>query len=194
NGTLQDLGALTIAGAGSTRTLATAITLSSYTQAEGTFTAGTHAVTISNSVGGGGFTISGGTFNAPSSTLTVADPVDAGTTFNIFGGTFNHNSGTVQFTGQYMTANVPSSVNFNNVTIAMDNGTPFHIATGKTMTINGALTLTSGQLGYVQGSGTLDAKGAVAIGAAFGGSTLGDPGTNLLIDGAGDQSFVVGSG
>src|SRR5207253_8120526 len=84
NGTLQDLGALTIAGPTSTRTLTSAIKLTAFTQTDGTFTAGNHALTT------GGFTLSGGTFNAPSNTLTVS-----GDWTHTGGGTFNHNSGTV---------------------------------------------------------------------------------------------------
>src|SRR5207253_4834438 len=57
--------------------------------------------------------------------------------------------------------------------------------------VNGTLTLTEGALGA--GTGTIDAKGALVVGAGFDGAANAQ-GTLLLIDGAGDQSFVVPSG
>src|SRR5207249_5824572 len=68
---------------------------------------------------------------------------------------------------------------------------PLGVAAGKTLTVNGALTLTDGYLGA--GTGTIDAKGSIAVGAGFHGAAY-PQGTLVLIDGAGDQSFVVPSG
>src|SRR5207245_1470434 len=167
-----------------------------YTQSDGTFTAGSNALTISPTGGAGAFTLSGGTFTAPSGTLTVDDPLSYGTTFTINGGTFNHNNGTVQFTGYYVAADVPANQPFNNVTVAMNSGYLFNVAHGKTLTVNGTLALNSGYLYGYSGvvDGIIDAKGPVSIGAAFQGSYYGYAGTTVLIDGAGDQSFVVPAG
>src|SRR5439155_3049720 len=72
----------------------------------------------------------------------------------------------------------------------------FDVAHGKTLTVNGTLALNSGYLYGYSGvvDGTIDAKGPVSIGAAFQGSYYGYAGTTVLIDGAGDQSFVVPAG
>ena len=62
-----------------------------------------------------------------------------------------------------ITVDVPGSVNFNNVTVNMFPGTLYSlsVAAGKTLTVNGTLTLTEGYLGA--GTGTIDAKGALII-------------------------------
>src|SRR5205085_10937230 len=109
------------------------------------------------------------------------------------------NSGTLLFTNGYTSyvtkVDVPSSVHFNNVTVD-NSGSYLGVASGKTLTVDGTLTLTSGALYGSAGSydGTLNAKGPVSIGAAFQGSYYGHEGTMVLIDGAGDQSFVVPAG
>ena len=59
------------------------------------------------------------------------------------------------------------------------------------MTVNGTLALSDGLFGGA--AGTLDAKGPVSVAAGFQGASV-PYGTLLLIDGAGDQSFVVPDG
>src|SRR5207244_9631539 len=95
--------------------------------------------------------------------------------------------------GYYVAADVPANQPFNNVMVAMNSGYLFDVAHGKTLTVNGTLALNSGYLYGYSGvvDGTIDAKGSVSIGAAFQGSYYGYAGTTVLIDGAGDQSFVV---
>src|SRR5207245_10614282 len=75
------------AGYTGTITLARSLTVNgAFTQAAGTFTAGSNALTINGSAGvAGNFTLSGGTFNAPSGTFTYSDPWGWGPTFTISG-------------------------------------------------------------------------------------------------------------
>ena len=181
------------AGYTGTIDLARSLTITgTYTQAAGTLTAAGNALTIDD----GNFTLSGGTFTAPSSTLSF-NATGADRTFTISGGTFTHNSGIVQFGNSnsfVITLDVPSNQSFNNVTVDMFDGNPgfpLSVASGKTLTVDGTLTLTNGYLGA--GTGNIDAKGAIVVGAGFDGATA-PQGTLLLINGAGDQSFVVPSG
>ena len=189
-GTITNLNINT--GYSGTIDLARSLTINgNFSQAAGTFTAGNNDVSITSGV----YTLSGGTFNAPSGTLGISNWTGSSLNFTISGGTFNHNNGTVQFSGNYYAnADVLANQHFNNLTVAMFNGAgaQFSVANGKTMTVDGTVTLTSGYLGN-QGAGTIDALGPVSVGASF----LGEyrpQGTLLLIDGAGNQSFVVPNG
>lgn len=145
---------------------------SGWTQAGGTFTGGTGAMTFN-----GAFSLSGGTFTATSGTITT------GSNWTYSGGTLNPNGGTVVFANNNNTQTITGSQTLVNVTFA----NPFifwyatTLTTGTTLTVTGNLNLT---LGYISG-GTIEAKGNITHSGSFGGGT----GT-LLIDGTGDQTLT----
>ncbi len=149
-------GTLTVAAAGTVVQGAGIITASNISNA-GTFTGGSAAITVSGNV-----TLAGGTFTSTSGTLTVS-----GDWTHTAGGTFNHNSGTVVAAGNSLPWDVAGTETFNNFTVYKTFGDSLHIALGDTLIVGGTFTHTEGGI-Y---TGTVQAQGAVVVGAAAGGGT-----------------------
>ncbi len=119
----------------------------------------------SNSLGS--FNMSNGTFNLSSNTITV-DGSSASKQWTVSGGTFNANTSTVVI--KDATAyTVTGSVTFNNLTFTDNCGpgssSPITVASGTTLTVNGTLnfteTTTSCGQGFINGPGTITAKGDI---------------------------------
>ena len=143
-----------------------AVGSSNYSQAGGTLTGGSAAITIN-----GNFTLSGGAFSSTSGTLSVSG------NWSRTAGSFTHNSGTVAFTstasGKTITV---GSQTFSGLTF---NGSGGNWALQDTLTVASNLTVTAGTLnannqnialagnltiangaGFTKGSGTLTLNGA----------------------------------
>lgn len=148
-------------------------TSGTYTQAAGTFTGGSSNIDLN-----GSFTLSGGTFTSTTANFYVA----AGWTHTA-GGTFTNNSGTVVYDNGNATIDVSTTEIYNN--LSFDGGSFKTIASGDTLRVDGTTTLING---YIE-TGTVNAKSTISVGAGWDGGT-----GNLLIDGAGSQSFTAGSG
>ncbi len=149
---------------------------SAFTQSGGTFTGGTGTLDFNNN-----FTVSGGSFAASSgissfaANFTVSSP-----------GTFNANGGTVIFdtlnAGFDITPN--GALDFNNFELNRSSSfNALSISSGDTIRVNGALTLTNGQ---ISGTGTLEALGNVSIATTFAGG-----GGNLLIGGNATRTITI---
>ncbi len=146
------------------------------TFASGTFSGGSGPITFNS-----GFTLSGGTFTASTGTTTFA-----GAFTQSGSGVWNANGGTAAFVGSASAYNVDSSLDFNNVTVAMNNNVNLTISAGNALVVNGTLTL---QDGGITNSGILDARGPVAISPDFDGGT-----GNMLISGATARTITIPSG
>src|SRR6185503_816807 len=139
----------------------------------GTFSGGSGAITLSGSM-----TLTGGTFTSTSGTLTVT----TGWTHTA-GGTFSHNSGTVVANSNSQTWDVAGTETFNNLTVNLST-TNLTIASGDTLIVGGTFTHTNGFIN----TGTIEAQGAVTIGA------LADGGTGLLtFTGTANQTYTQGA-
>lgn len=161
--------------AGSTGTLVQSTTntitvgATGWSQAAGTFTGGSGAVTIN-----GPFALSGGTFTSTSGTMTV-NGVGTSTIWAVTGSpTFSGNGGTVAFVSNGRPSTItPGSVSYANVSLTSGN-MAFDLGSN-TMTIAGNLTLgdsigTGGGSGTVS-NGTLDVAGNVtAVNAGYAGT------------------------
>jgi len=163
----------------------------SFTQSNGTFNGGSADSRIWTDL-----SLTGGTYTATSGTMTINQGAYSGNSSTFIvgsGATFSHGNGTVLWSGFNTQINVPSSLNFYNMEVNGNTSTTFVIANGDMLVVNGTLTLTDG---FMVG-GTIGAKGAVSVastfGYSFGNSDAGGP-TILLIDGTGDQSFMVPDG
>jgi hypothetical protein len=147
------------------------MTLTSYTQAGGTFVGGGGDITVET------FSLSGGSFTSTSGNLTV--PINS---YAISGGTFSHNGGTVTaysvaFEWAYFDA---GGAVLNNLTIDSQYATAFASAVdldgncvlqavgqrielaGYALNVGGNLTIT-GQYFYGDGTMTFDGAGAQAL-------------------------------
>lgn len=147
---------------------------SNYDQAAGTFTGGDGAITIN-----GSFTLSSGTFTSTSGTLSVQ-----GSWTHTVGGTFAHNNGTLRGIGSTdATYDFATSETFYNFILDKTTNWQHSIASGDTMIVNNAITLTEGRL---QGTGTIDVKGSVSFASTY------DHGTaNWKFSGTGDQTLTL---
>lgn len=157
------------------------------------FTYNSHNLTI----GAGGFTLANGTFNAPT-TMTFAA---SNFTHTAAAGSYVEGTNTVFSTGS-STLDVNSSETFNNVQINIA-GNTLTIASGDTMVVSGALTLTDG---YIS-TGTIDARGNITQASTMdgGSATLnfgddsvaqtytvsGGTGPNLRFDSPSDANDLV---
>ncbi len=137
-------------------------------QAGGTFVGGTAAFTVN-----GSFVLTGGGFAATTGTSSIAG------NFTNNGAAFSHSGGTVAFTGGAATIDVLVGEVFNNLRFA---GGAKTLSPGDTLTVGGALTLTSGAL---NGTGTLAAQGSLSQASTAGAGTA-----TLLINGSADQTFT----
>jgi peptidase C25-like protein len=178
------------------------LTVKGYSQSGGTFTGGSGLLKITDPGGGGNFSLSSGTFTGGSGdidvrgTFTLSGGMFTSTTGTLFvgsfthnAGTFNHNSATIAFTGSGPTINIAtSSETFNNVAFNTTAGFFFTIPTGKTLIASGNLAFNTGLLG---GNGTIEARGNVTVGPAFGGGTS-NP--TLLFSGSQSQTFTNSGG
>ncbi len=117
---------------------------SGFTQADGTFTGSSTAVSIT-----GAFNLSGGAFTATASNTTF------GASTTISGGTFSHNNGTAIFSATSKTI-TPSSTNFNNVTFS-NNNTTFTVS--GTLIVSGAFALSGTNNTNVINGGTIEMRG-----------------------------------
>ncbi|MDO8650420.1 MAG: hypothetical protein Q7K33_03905, partial [Candidatus Berkelbacteria bacterium] len=175
-----------------TQSNGTTITVSTsgdWTQADGVFVGGdsTSHLDVNRD-----FTLSGGTFTPPAGNFLMADD------FTISGGTYNEGTGTISFDGGLDgIVNVVTTETFNNVTIN-NGGQITYISNGDTIVVNGTLTLTNGRfLAGTTGAhtATLNAKGAVSVGAGSdGGSSVGNQVVTLLIDWSDSQSVTIAAG
>lgn len=156
------------------------LTLGLYSQAGGTFTAGSGTLTTlqffqSNGVFNGGsgnldingfnfqgFDLSGGTFNAPTGTMFLASAF-----VHESGGTFNHNGGSVVFdSGGDQGARVNGSETFNNLTLNLGNDfATFQLFAGNRLISTGTLTLTNGNFT----NAAFEAQGNVSVASTFDG-------------------------
>ena len=127
----------------------------------GSFDGGSSVIDIN-----GDLAINGGTFTATSGTTYVAGNL------SIFGATFNSNSGTFVFDGTDTTINI-GTVALNNMTVDKTNYT---LTMTSALTVNGALTVTSGILN--QGASYNLTAGSISV--AIDG-TLRNRGTGSLI-------------
>ncbi len=154
--------------------LARSLTINSaFSQAAGTFNGAGSAMTVS-----GNFALSGGTFTSTTGTLTVV-----GSWTHTAGGTFTHNNGTVVAgPGASGTWDVAGTETFNHLTV--NKNAALTIAAGDTLIVGGTFTYTDGQIV----TGTIQAQGAVAVGAGADGGS----GT-LQITSAGAQT-IEGNG
>ena len=168
---------------------------SNYSQADGTFTGGSGAITIS---GTATFTLSGGTFTSTSGTLALGSTSVTSnlTIFNQTGGTFTHNSGTVSVAsgtscGSFtVTLNVNTSITFNNFTFTTTQGCAGTYLDGSsdTYNIDGTFTMTdtNDSADYMLlNSGTWNAKGNISIrGGHY------QAGGVITMNGTGDQTYA----
>ncbi|HEV7745972.1 MAG TPA: DUF4214 domain-containing protein [Pyrinomonadaceae bacterium] len=148
-------------------------------QSNGTFTGGSGNLDFN-----GNFHLSGGTFTASSSTTFVAgqfthDPPPPPPLV----GVFNHNGGTFVLDGNGEFDHNFTGVTFNNLTINKGHG--MRVFLNSTLVVAGTMTLADG----LTNTGTLEARGAVVVGAAFDGGT-GD----LTFAGAANQIFTNNGG
>lgn len=123
--------------------------------AAGVYDSGSNTVDINDAL-----TATGGTFAATSSGMFVSGHVTITTTFT-------ENSGTVTFDGGASTLDVSASETFYNVVISKTSGASFTVASGDTMVVSNALTLTDGL--FV--TGTINAEGTISVGAGFDGGS-----------------------
>lgn len=173
---------------------------SNYSQAGGTFTGGSGAVTVN-----GTYTLSGGTFTSTSGTMTVTLATTSstyGTFFTQSGGTFTHNSGTVAFnpdktccggSNATFTVDVNSSLSLYNVEInasADSDGstTRLNLGASDSITVNGNLTLTDGALE----SGTWNLVGNLIVGSSA--DFYSNSSGVVKFNGSGDQTYAFTSG
>ncbi len=156
---------------------------SGWDQADGTFTGGSGAITISTT-----FALTLGTFTSTSGILTIIGQDDGKDDFTHTSGTgtFNHNNGTVAFTGNRQYVNVATTETFYNLTVNTMDNTRWVNLSGDSLVVNNLFTFTQGTI-Y---NGTINAKGAISIASTSGGGSTGV----LKIDGSGDQSFEVPDG
>jgi hypothetical protein len=175
------------------------VTTTLYKQTTGTFTSGSNALDF------GTFTQSGGTFNASSGNTTIGRfVVGNDTVMNISGGTFNHNSGTVIFDslneccdGGTITANVNSSITFNNVEVnitinfGVANIGELVLGAGDTAIVLGNLTHTDGIL-----NGAWQLEGNLIVGSAADSGRENFYSTgSITLNGSGAQTYThSGSG
>jgi hypothetical protein len=149
--------------AGYTGTISLARSLAvttSLTQATGTFTAGSQALTLKT------FTLTGGSFTASSGTTSLSG------TLKISGSpSFNANGGTVSFNGTSSASLSCNNVTFNLVTIASTAGTK---TVGSDCSLPLGLNPTTGSGGSIalngtlSGSGTLTTSKTLTLGAGGG--------------------------
>lgn len=145
----------------------------------GTFSGGSGTIDVN---GVGGFTLSGAdtVFTSTSGTLSVVTNWT-----HTDSSTFIHNSGTVLFDNtSTRTTDVNTSETFYNLTLAASNNSNRVVASGDTLIVLGALTLTDGQLS----TGTIEARGDVIHGAGFDGGT----GTLHITQGVSDINLTDG--
>ncbi|MBI5764885.1 MAG: hypothetical protein HZA51_15320 [Planctomycetes bacterium] len=147
-------------------------------------------------VGSTGLSIAGGTFVGSDSTITINGPfaqsggVFTSTSgnmnilrnFTISGGTFNHNNGTITHTSYDKTMNIGSAV-LKNLVIATGGNS---LTTTGTVTIAGDLTINS--VNYMNG-GTMAVAGNVVSNDS---NLIGYPGTVILFNGTGNQTWTAG--
>jgi hypothetical protein len=147
----------------------------SYSQAGGTFTAGSGVLDFN-----GAFTLSGGTFTAP------AGPVTFAANFTVSEpGVFVPNGGTVVFDSASLTTlNLPASFTLANLTIHKSHTVQVSFGTTTTITVTGALSLTDGIISGV--NGTIEALGAVNIASTFDGGAA-----TLLISGTATRTVTL---
>ena len=136
----------------------------------------------------GAFTLQAGTFTCSSGTTQFSNNL------TVSGGTFNPNGGTFETIGiAHRTWDIqtsPAVLVLNNFKTSNTAGV-ITISTGDTIQVDGTTTFIYGFLG---GAGTLNAKGPISIAATFTGAQYSYSGATFLIDGAGDQSFVIPNG
>ena len=161
---------------------------SHYSQAAGTFTGGSGAITIN-----GTYTLSGGTFTSTSGTLSASyGALTNETLFTISGGTFNHNNGTVKFNPYGSSGNKTLTIDVNtNLTLYncdIDDTGAFNdtitTASGDTIICTNSLTHSNGYIG-----GTWESQGNISIGSSAKGGT----GT-LTMTGTGSKTYTYSSG
>ncbi len=112
--------------------------------------------------------------NKPSGTLTLAGTLRTSNNWTYTGGTLDPGTSTLVFAGGTITgSHALNAVDFRATT---------SIAAGTTLTVTGALSLTSGAL---NGTGTVAAQGAISQASTTTGGTA-----TLLINGAGAQTFT----
>jgi len=148
--------------------IAVTVGATGWTQAGGTFTGGTAAITVN-----GPFALTAGSFTSTSGTLSVSG------NYSDTGGTFGAGSGTVSFGGGAATLTVSTADTFNNLTHAAGTKT---VAAGTTLTVTGSTTLTGGSL---NGPGGLSARGNISQASTYAGGTA-----TLTINGAGAQTLT----
>ncbi|KKW28600.1 MAG: hypothetical protein UY72_C0066G0005, partial [Candidatus Uhrbacteria bacterium GW2011_GWD2_52_7] len=162
---------------GGTLTLGSATFNSTFAISSGTFNGGSGAVDHN-----GAITISGGTYNATTGTTSIS------VAYTHSAGTFNHNSGLIVFDGNSQVTwdvNITEELGSFTMNNPRTTNIPLIIATGDTLVVNGALTLTDG----AWQTGDIIAKGDVSIASTFGFSSVGS-GT-LYISGTGVQTVSV---
>ena len=140
----------------------------------GTLSLGTTNIGVTN------LTIdAGNTLSSTTGTLTVT----TGNWTNIAGGTFQHNNGTVVADGENGTWDVNGTETFNNLAVNKVNRT-LTITSGDTLIVGGTFTHTAGFIN----TGTIEAQGAVAVGAGAQGGT-----STIQVTSAGAQT-IEGNG
>lgn len=133
-------------------------------------------------------TLTAGTYNGGSLTTTFTFG------FTVNGGTFNADTGTVDFTNPYAyyTTITANGVEFNNVIVNKQTSYYVTVTTGTSITINGTLTLTNGQLK----TGTVNVKGNISQASTWDGGdaiyNIAGTGTQTLSGTGTATSFTTG--
>ncbi|MFA7681635.1 MAG: DUF4215 domain-containing protein [Candidatus Peribacteraceae bacterium] len=126
----------------------------------------------------GSMKMQGGTFKAPPVLRIDTDWTQTG-------GTFEHQNGTVFFAGTSHVLDVPQEETFHNVVVEKQNGTSLIIPDGRTLIVEGMLTLTSGSID----EGTVIVEGMLVHAASFQGGT-----TLLRIEGVSQREILLSHG
>ena len=164
-----------------------------YSQADGTFSGGNSAITISES----NFTLSGGTFTSTSGTLTFSISTTGGSYSQTFsGGTFNHNGGSILLSGGYRPQfNLTGSITGNNFQVVMwGTGAKLNIGSSTTLTVEGTLTISYNdhrEWGYEINGGTIIARGNVTISDT---SRITVGSATIKLEGTANQTLTSGGG
>ncbi len=147
---------------------------SNFSQAAGTFTGATQAITVN-----GTFTLSSGVFNATTGTMTLASTV------TLSGGTFTPLTGTVTLSGGISPVlDVNSTQEFYNLTFGIPAAGNRAIGSGDTLTIDNDLVLST-----TVNNGTINALGNITQNStANGGSVI----VNFAAVGA--QTYTINGG
>ena len=129
-----------------------------------------------------------GSYSQSDGIFTAAPTLSLSSHFTKTGGTFNEGTGTLTFrSSTFAVFNVVGTETLYNVILNSTNTLyGLDIASGDTMVVDGALTLTNG---YLKDPGTIEAKGAVTIDTTF------DAGDGIItLNGSTDQTMTISSG